>query len=117
MASEMIGKDINGVADFSLPAPVMTWDAFLSANTVVSMTTPANFNRAFFSYAIGTNVWITLDGSSPVVPASPAFSKQELNPAIRQIVIQGGQTIKMISDTASYVNIRFDQGQAGATNV
>lgn len=117
MALLSIGKDINGAVDFSLPAPVMTWDGVLAANVVTTMTTPPNFNRAFFSYAVGTNVWVTLDGSAPVVPASDDFSKQELNPSIRQILIAGGQTIKMISDTASHVNIRFDLSQSGCTNV
>jgi hypothetical protein len=114
MALEALGTDINGKTDFTLPAPIKCQDVVLTANVVSTVTTPANFNRAFFSYAVGTNVWVTLDGSTPTVPAVDGLSTQELNPAGRQISIDGGQTIKMISDSASHVNIRYDLGSPGA---
>jgi len=114
MAKENLGTDINGRVDFSLPPPVSCYDIALTASTVATMTTPANYNRAFFSFYLGTNVWATMDGSAPVVPVSPGASTQELNPSVRQIKIAGGQTLKFISDTASYVNIRFDIGAQGS---
>lgn len=110
MAKETLGTDLNGRVDYSLPAPVSCWDAPLVANTILTITTPPNFNRAFFSYGVGTNVWVTLDGTSPVVPASSAATTQELNPGVRQISINGGQSIKFISDAASFVNVRYDLG-------
>lgn len=110
MSKEILGTDINGRVDFSLPEPVYCWDAPLVANTILTITTPPNFNRAFFSYGVGTNVWVTLDGTSPVVPGSSTATTQELNPAVRQIDVDGGQSIKLISNTASFINVRFDLG-------
>jgi hypothetical protein len=107
MAQENLGTDINGEVDFSLDPPVSCYDVALAATTVVTVSTPVNFNRAFLGYAVGTNVWMTMDGSAPVVPSTGAFTKQELNPAIRKISMSG-QTLKFISDSASSVNIRFD---------
>jgi hypothetical protein len=111
MAQEVLGTDVNGKVDFTLPKPIACRDEVLTANIPASVTTPANFNRAYFSIAVGTNVWVTYDGSVPVVPAVSADSTQELNPAGRQININGGETLKFISDTASHVNIRWDKGQ------
>jgi hypothetical protein len=108
--SELLGTDVAGNVDFSLPVPVSCWDALLTANVVTTITTPPNFNRAFFSYAVGTNVWVTLNGTTPVVPSTSAASTQELNPAVRQINISGGQSIKFISDSASTINVRYDLG-------
>lgn len=107
---ETLGRDINGTVDYTLPLPGKCYDSPLSVNTIASTTTPSGYNRAFFSYAVGTNVWVTYDGSAPVIPASAGNSTQELNPAGRQIAITGGQTLKFISDTASFVNIRYDIG-------
>lgn len=105
-----LGTDINGKVDFSLPAPVACEDVPLAATTVATITTPPNFNRAFFAYSPGTNVWVTLDGTTPAVPGSIGASTQELLPGVRQININGGQTIKFISDTAAHVNVRYDLG-------
>jgi hypothetical protein len=110
MAKETLGTDINGRVDFSLPVPASCYDVVLTENTVETITTPPNFNRAFFSYAVGTNVWVTLDGTDPEVPSSNKASTQELNPAVRQLDFNGGESIKFISDAASFVNIRFDLG-------
>ena len=114
MARENLGTDINGKVDFSLNKPVLCEDIPLTANVIDSVTTPPEFNRAFFSYAVGTDVWVTFDGTDPVVPAVKGSSTQELTPSIRKLDIAGGQTIKMISDTVSFVNIRYD---LGASNV
>lgn len=110
MSKETLGTDVKGNVDFTLPVPVRCRDVVLAAGVVSTATSPANFNRAFFSYAVGTNVWVTLDGSTPAVPVADGDSTQELIPSGRQISFEGGQTIKMISDTASIVNIRYDQG-------
>jgi hypothetical protein len=111
MSQELLGRDMAGAVDFSLAAPVICHDDKLVANTVSTVTCPAGFNRAFLSYAVGTNVWMTMDGSSPVVPSGPITSTQELYPSVRRILNDGTQVLKFISDTASYLNIRFDQGQ------
>lgn len=111
MSQEVLGKDVTGEVDFSLPKPISCWDEPLVATVVSTITTPAGFNRAFFSFAVGTNVWATYDGTTPVIPVTGAATKQELNPGIRQININGGDIIKVISDTASFINIRYDQGQ------
>lgn len=107
---ENIGTDINGRVDYTLPRPIACWDIPLTANVVGTVTAPPGFNRAFFGYSLGSNVWVTLDGSTPVVPASSSASTQELLPAGRQIINDGTQVIKFISDTTAIVNIRFDQG-------
>jgi len=110
MAKETLGTDLNNKVDYSLPAPVACYDIALTASMVATVTTPANYNRVFFSFGIGTNVWVTMDGTNPVVPSTGAFTTQELNPASRQIKYSGGQSLKFISDSASYVNIRYDLG-------
>lgn len=110
MALENLGTDINGRIDFTLDAPVACWDIPLTPDAVMTVTSPAGFNRVFFSYAVGTNVWVTMNGTTPVVPSTSIASTQELLPSGRKINVNGGQTLKFISDTASYVNVRFDQG-------
>lgn len=110
MAKEALGTDVNGKVDFSLAAPVSCRDLALAANVISSATTPPNFNRAFISYAVGTNVWMTMDGSNPIVPSTTHATTQELLPSIRQLDIDGGETLKFISDSASFVNIRYDLG-------
>lgn len=110
MAKEILGTDVNGRVDYSLPPPVKTKNLPLAENVVSSVTTPANFNRAFFSFGIGTNVWVTYDGVNPVVPSEATDVVEELNPAVRQLNINGGETLKFISDSASYVSIRYDLG-------
>lgn len=110
MSKENLGTDINGRVDFSLASPIRCDDIPLSDSVVNSVTAPAGFNRAFLSYAVGTNVWITFDGTVPAIPISNTVSTQELNPSVRQLSGSGTQVIKLISDSASYVNIRYDQG-------
>lgn len=110
MAKEILGTDLNGKVDYSLPPPAICRDVVLAANVVSTTTAPLNFNRAFFSYAVGTNVWVTLDGTTPVKPVGDSNSTQELNPGVRQIDMNSATTIKMISDSASWVNIRYDLG-------
>lgn len=114
MGKEVLGTDINGKVDYSLPKPTACRDVILAAGVAKTVTAPANFNRAFMAYGVGTNVWVTFDGSTPVVPASDANSTQELIPSARQINFNGGDVLKFISDSASWVNIRWD---AGAINV
>lgn len=112
MALENLGTDINGRPDFSLDAPIACANVLLTASTPSTITVPVdnnNYNRAFFSFTPGTNVWVTMDGSIPSIPnGTPATNTQELNPSIRKVIT--GQTLKFISDTASYVNVRFDRG-------
>lgn len=114
MAQEMLGTDINGRADFSLPKMSYGEGTTLAANVAQTFTTPANFNRAFFSYAVGTNVFVAIGGTAEVFGATVAATTSELNPACRQLNISGGQTISVISDTDSYVGIRYDLGKEGA---
>lgn len=114
---EKLGRDYTGqFTDFSLPTPPLaTQDIPLETNTINSTVVPTspvgvpNYNRAFFSFDVGTNVWVTYDGSDPAVPDSNITSTQEKNPAIRQI--KPGMTLKFISDGTSGVNIRYDIGQ------
>lgn len=109
MSQEILGKDINGAIDYTLPVPTVNacWNQLLTANTVATITVPPNFNRAFFVGQPGANFWVTYDGSNPVVPSTGAFSSQEYLPGGRQISITGTQQIKMISDTAPQISIRF----------
>jgi hypothetical protein len=119
MSSELLGRDYSGAfTDYSLPPPARCQDVALAANTIRTVTAPATlygdfYNRAFFSFQPGVNVWVTLDGSDPVVPGAGTSnaSTQELLPGVRQLGGNGTTQIKMISDTTAYVNIRFDMGQ------
>jgi len=112
MAKELLGKDFAGTVDFSLPFPVAGAYTTLAAGVEQTTVTPPNFNRAFFSFAVGTNVFVK-QGTTAVTLPGGAFSSTttELNPAVRQIDINGGQTLRFISDTTSYVQIRYDLGQ------
>lgn len=108
---ETLGRDINGYIDYSLPLCSAGTRTTLAADVEQTVVTPANYNRAFFSYGVGTNVWF-LEGSVAVTIPGESFSssKAELNPSIRQIDINGGQTLRFICDTNSYVQIRYDVG-------
>lgn len=114
MAQEMLGRDINGKVDFSLPKPVSCAGTTLTANIAQTFTAPANFNRAFFSYSVGTNVFVAIDDTAAVFGGSVAATTSELNPSIRQLNMEGGQTISVISPTTAYVGIRYDLGQQSA---
>jgi len=116
MAQEILGTDTNGKVDFSLPkmAPSAGTGTTLSANVAQTFTTPANFNRVFFSYSVGTNVFVAIDDTAAAFGGSPAITTSELNPSIRQLNIAGGQTISVISPTTAYVGIRYDLGSPGA---
>ena len=107
---EMLGKDYTGqYIDYSLPQASTCRDIVLDGTNPQTVNVPAGYNRAFFSATI--NFWATLDGSTPVIPsAGVSTSTQELNPGIRQLDAST-PTIKLISNTAGDVNIRFDVGQ------
>lgn len=108
---EILGTDINGRVDYSLPQPTSCYNGGLEANTIKEIVTPPNFNRAFFSYASGADVWITFNGDDPVlIPGGGWTTSQELNPGVRQLDINGGQTIKFLSEADCYVNVRYDLG-------
>lgn len=109
MSQELLGRDKSGAVDYTLAACISGWSDPLTANVVVTTTTPAGFNRVYFSAAIGTNIWVTMDGSTPSATASGA-STQELNPGGRYMSINGGTTLKIVSDTASAVTLRYDIG-------
>lgn len=113
MAKELIGKDVQGVADYSLPFPVGAVWFQLTQNVEETVTTPPNFNRAFFSFSVGSNVFVSIGSNAMSLPppASPTTTTIELNPSCRQISIEGGQTLRFISDSNAYVNIRYDLGQ------
>lgn len=112
MAKETLGRDFNGITDYSLPFPVAGTYATLAANTEQTITTPPNFNRVFFSYSVGTNVFVGIGDVSITIPSgSFVASTTELNPMIRQISVKGGETLRFISDSAAYVQVRYDMGQ------
>lgn len=111
IAKETLGRDFSGNIDFSLPKMSSGQGTTLAANTAQTFTTPPNFNRAFFSYAVGTDVFVSFSGTAAVYGGSVATTTSELNPAIRQISMAGGESISVISPTASYVGIRYDIGQ------
>lgn len=110
MSKEVLGTDINGAIDFSLPKMVAGAGTTLAPSVAQTFTTPPNFNRAFFSFAVGTNVFVAIDDTAEIFGGSPAATTSELNPGVRQLNINGGQTISVISDSASYVGIRYDLG-------
>lgn len=109
MSVQLLGKDYSGqYIDYSLPAPVRCQDITLDGINPQTVNVPAGYNRAFFTATV--NFWATLDGSVPTIPTGNTASTQELNPGIRQLN-STTPTIKLISNTAGYVNIRFDIGQ------
>jgi hypothetical protein len=114
MAQEILGTDINGKVDFSLPKMESGAGTTLAADVAQTFTTPPNFNRAFFSYSVGTNVFVAIDNTAAEFGVTPEVTNSELNPSIRQLNIEGGQTISVISPTTAYVGIRYDLGQPGA---
>ena len=107
---ENLGKDLNGTVDFSLPSCTQGSSTLLTANFAQSITTPAGYNRVFLSYAVGTNVFYGFNVTAAIPTGSFVSSTVELNPSVRQINDIGGDVLSFISDTASYVQIRFDKG-------
>lgn len=112
MADEILGTDVRGNVDYSLPkmSSGAGTSTTLAATVAQTFTTPGNFNRAFFSYSVGTNVFVAIDATATIPGPAVAATNSELNPAARQIKVTGGQTISVISDTAAYVSIRYDRG-------
>lgn len=110
MSKEVLGTDINGKVDFSLPKCVAGTYTTLAADVEQTVTTPPHFNRAFFSFSLGTNVFVDIDNSVALPGSSFASSTAELNPGVRQIDINGGQVLHFRSDTTAYVQIRYDLG-------
>lgn len=107
---EALGTDVNGKVDFSLPKMVYGEGTTLAANIAQTFTTPSGFNRVFFSYATGTNVFVAIDDTAAVFGAAVAATTSELNPAVRQLNIDGGQTISVVCPVATYVGLRYDVG-------
>ena len=110
MAKETLGTDINGKVDFSLPPPVLCDGTTLAGNVDQTFTTPANYNRVFFSYSPGASVFVCIDGTAAIFGASPAPTTSELNPMARQLNIKGGQTINVISGATAFIGLRYDTG-------
>jgi hypothetical protein len=110
ITKETLGTDINGKVDFSLPKMSYGQGTTLAAGVAQTFTTPANFNRVFFSYSVGTDVFVAIDNTAAVFGGAVANTTSELNPAVRQLSIAGGQTISVISPAAAYVGLRYDIG-------
>lgn len=110
MSEESLGRDVRGAVDFSLPYCISGASTTLTANVEQTVTTPPNFNRAFFSYSLGTNVFFDVGKAVALPGGSFASSTAELNPGVRQISDNGGEVLHFISDTNAYVQIRFDKG-------
>lgn len=111
MSKENLGRDISGAVDFSLPQCSEGANVLLTANTESTYVAPAGYNRAFLSYSVGTNVWFDIN-TSINIPSTNSFATNtaELNPSIRQLNPTFPQTLHFKSDTAAYVQIRFDKG-------
>lgn len=118
MTKEILGTDVNGRCDFTLPACELGAEVVLAAATETSTVVPtttiggASIKRAFFSWGGGADVFVAIGGSSiaAALPVGGTFSatQQELNPMGRQVT--PGQTISVISATETYFNIRYDTG-------
>lgn len=86
-----MSRDINGYNGFGIQ-PTANADmqsTFLAANTAQSVTVPDNYPNwiVIFSYTPGSNIWVSFDGSTAVVPASSfAAVNSCLNPAARAVV-------------------------------
>lgn len=109
MPKETIGTDINGRPDFSLDFPDVGTSTGLTANVEQTVTVPAYYNRAFFSYSVGTNVFVNLNATAAAPGGSFASTTTELNPSVRKV--KGGDVLHVISPTNAYVQISFRQGQ------
>lgn len=110
MSKETLGTDVNGKVDFSLPYCVSGAYTTLTGGVEQTVTTPPNFNRAFFSFSLGTNVFFDVGKTVALPTGSFASSTAELNPGVRQININGGEVLHFISDTTAYVQVRYDLG-------
>ena len=110
MSKEVLGTDINGKVDFSLPKMISGQDTTLAALTAQTFTTPPGFNRVSFSCSVGTDIFVSFVETASIPGASVATTTSELNPARRKINIDGGESISVISRTVSDVQLRYDLG-------
>ena len=82
------------------------------ANTVYTLTKPANTDRA---YIVATSpVWITLDGSNPVVSTGTSTSAERSPLAPSNLWIGGATELRIISAVAQTITVEF-RGDANAT--
>lgn len=113
MLTENLGTDVNGRVDYTLSLPSSTQIVYtaLAANAEQTVTTLPNFNRAYFFFSAGANVFVG-NGSTPITLPTSSFTSTtaELNPGGRKISKNGGETLRFISDIAAYVVIRYDLG-------
>lgn len=109
IAKENLGTDANGKVDFSIAFPQAGTSTTLAAGVEQTVTVPSGYNRAFFSYSVGTNVFVSTGSVAAEVPgAAFATTNTELNPSVRQVL--GGETLRFISPTVAYVQISFRTG-------
>jgi hypothetical protein len=78
-ARELFGRDVSGVSDYTLPFPVIGQCTYttLAANVEQTVTTPAGYNRAFFSYSSGANVFVNLNATAAAPSGSFAATTWE----------------------------------------
>ena len=102
-------KDKNSNVTYGLDFPPPFQSAIaggLNAAVEQTFVIPANATDALFEYAVGTNNFVTI-GSTPITVPTVGFSftDLELNPTIRKVT--PGETLRVISDTSSFVIVRF----------
>lgn len=101
----IIGKDVNGAIDDSIPVSDNIYAVTLAANTVSSVMVPQGIDTVYFSYGSSGDVWVDMTGI-PTIPGG-VFVKttSELNPVSRAVT--PGATISFICLFANPVQISF----------
>lgn len=78
----------------------------LSAATDVSVSIPAGFNIALFSFSAGTDVWVDYAAITLPPNDTPVSGTKQLNPQIRWLD-STETTLYFQSDTTAYVQVSF----------
>ena len=110
-----LGLDTNHEVTFELPVSDVIIGFSLVANTPTTITIPANMTRAFFSFAVGTDVIVDYKTTAAIPGTSPALRTSELNPVARYRLVPGN-TLSFVSPTTSYVYVSFFTNNINGAN-
>jgi hypothetical protein len=101
-----LGLDTNHNVTYELPVSNVIIGFSLVANSATTITIPANMTRAFFSFAVGTDVIVDYSTTASIPGTSPLSRTSELNP-VGRYKLKPGNTLSFISPTTSYVYVSF----------
>lgn len=104
----IMGRDINGYVCFSLPFTDTKKSVALATGVEQHFTVPSDVGRVAIVTQPGTTVWVAHNSTAALPTGSIADTTSELNPGVREIKVNAGDTLSLItSDTSAEVGIQM----------